>query len=147
VWRVVPVPTVDAEDHRHLHRDLAPLKQERASTTTRIKGLRSSQGRRLTSLSPFPEHLEALRRWDGSPMPRGWRRRVLRVYAHHECLSPQIAAVEAERRAVRHSAPEASLEKVRQLRHLKGLGSTGAWVLVRAFLGWRALPNRRAGGG
>ena len=62
VWRVVHVPTVDAEDHRHLHRDLETLKQERASTTTRIKGLLSSQGIRLTSLSQFPEQLEALRR-------------------------------------------------------------------------------------
>ena len=37
VWRVVHVPSVAAEDHRHLHRDLETLKQERASTTTRLK--------------------------------------------------------------------------------------------------------------
>src|SRR5213596_3561233 len=28
VWRVVKVPSVEAEDHRHLHRDLETLKQE-----------------------------------------------------------------------------------------------------------------------
>src|SRR5882672_8677565 len=39
VWQVVKVPAVEAEDHRHLHRDLETLKQERASTTTRIQGL------------------------------------------------------------------------------------------------------------
>jgi len=39
VWRVVHVPSVEAEDQRHLHRDLETLKQERASTATRIKGL------------------------------------------------------------------------------------------------------------
>src|SRR3989442_15666025 len=50
VWRVVHVPTVEAEDQRHLHRDLETLKQERASTTTRIKGLLSTQGLRLTHL-------------------------------------------------------------------------------------------------
>jgi transposase len=61
VWRVVHVPTVEAEDQRHLHRDLETLKQERASTTTRIKGLLSSQGIRLTSLSKFPEQLDELR--------------------------------------------------------------------------------------
>jgi transposase len=44
VWRVVHVPSVEAEDQRHLHRDLETLKQERASTTTRIKSLLSSQG-------------------------------------------------------------------------------------------------------
>ena len=36
VWQVVKVPSVEAEDHRHLHRDLETLKQERASTMTRI---------------------------------------------------------------------------------------------------------------
>ena len=44
VWQVVKVPSVEAEDQRHLHRDLETLRQERASTTTRIKGLLSSQG-------------------------------------------------------------------------------------------------------
>jgi transposase len=147
VWRVVHVPTVDAEDHRHLHRDLETLKQERASTTTRIKGLLSSQGIRLTSLSKFPEQLEALRLWDGSPIPSGLRRRLLRVYAHHEFLSQQIAELEAERRAWLHSSQDASLEKVRQLMHLKGIGINGAWLLVMEFFGWRALKNRREVGG
>jgi transposase len=79
VWRVVHVPSVEAEDQRHLHRDLETLKQERASTTTRIKGLLSSQGGRLTSLSKLPAQLDALRLWDGSPLPSGLRRHVLRV--------------------------------------------------------------------
>ena len=51
VWQVVKVPSVEAEDQRHLHRDLETLKQERASTMTRIKGLLSSQGLRVTSLT------------------------------------------------------------------------------------------------
>ena len=80
---VVTVPAVDAEEQRHLHRALETLKQERASTTARIKGWLSSQGIRLTSLRKLPEQLDALRRWDGSPLPSGLRRRVLRVYAHY----------------------------------------------------------------
>jgi transposase len=147
VWRGVNVPSIEAEDQRHLHRDLETLKQERASTTTRIKGLLSSQGIRLTSLSQFPEQLEALRLWDGSPIPSGLRQRLLRVYAHHEFLSQQIAALEAERRALLHSAQDANIEKVRQLMHLKGIGINGAWLLVMEFFGWRALKNRREVGG
>jgi transposase len=75
VWRVVHVPSVEAADQRHLHRDLDSLKQDRARTITRIKGLLRSQGRRLRSLRKLPEPLDALRRWDGSPMPSGRRRR------------------------------------------------------------------------
>ena len=37
VWQVVKVPSVEAEDHRHLHRDLETLKKERASTMTRTR--------------------------------------------------------------------------------------------------------------
>jgi transposase len=69
------------------------------------------------------------------------------VYAHHTFLSEQSAAVEAERRALLHSAQEASLEKVRQLMQLKGIGINGAWLVVMAFFGWRAFKNRREVGG
>ena len=129
VWRVVHVPTVEAEDQRHLHRDLETLKQERASTTTRIQGLLSSQGIRLTSLSKFPEQLDALRLWDGSPVPHDLRQRLLRVWAHHEFLRQQISGLEAERRALLDSSPDASIEKVRQLMQLKGIGINGSWLL------------------
>jgi transposase len=147
VWQVVKVPSVEAEDHRHLHRDVATLKQERASTTTRILGLLRSQGLRVTSLTKLPEQLEALRLWDGSPLPPGLCRRVLRVYAQHTFLSEQIAAVEAERRAQLHASADARIDKVRQLMLRKGMGINGAWLVVLAFFGWRACKNRREVGG
>jgi transposase len=78
VWRVVNVPSIEAEDQRHRHRDLETVKQERARTTSRIKGLLRSQGIRLTSVNKLPEPLDALRLWDGAPMPSGLRQRVLR---------------------------------------------------------------------
>src|SRR6266851_3387066 len=147
VWQVGKVPSVEAEDHRPLHRDVETLKQERASTTTRIEGLLSSQGLRVTSLTKLPEQLEALRLWDGSPMPPGLRRRVMRVYAHYTFLSEQIAAVEVERRAQLQTSADASLDKIRQLMQLKGIGINGAWLLVMEFFGWRAFKNRREVGG
>ena len=84
---------------RHLHRDLETLKQERGDTTRRIKGLLSSQGLCVKSLTTLPEQLDALQLWDGSPIPPGLRRRLLRVYAHHTFLSQQIAEVEAGKRS------------------------------------------------
>jgi len=143
VWQVVKVPAVEAEDHRHLHRDLETLKQERASTMSRIQGLLSSQGIRVTSLTKLPEQLEALRLWDGAPMLPGLRRRVLRVYAQYTFLREQIAEVEAERRAQLQTSAEASIAKVRQLMLLQGIGINGAWWLVMEFFGWRAFKNRR----
>jgi transposase len=147
VWQVVHVPSVEAEDQRHLHRDLETLKRERASTMSRIKGLLSSQGLRVTRLTKLPEQLEALRLWDGSPIPPGLRQRVLRVSAHHQFLSAQIAEVEAERSAVLQTSSDASIDKIRQLMMLKGIGINGAWLFVMEFFGWRAFKNRREVGG
>jgi transposase len=143
VWRVVHVPSVEAEDQRPLHRDLETLQHERARTTTRLKGVRRSQGRRLTRLRKCPAQREALRRWDGSPIPSGLRRRVLRVSAPHEFLRQQMTGLAAERRAVLDSAQDARIEQSRQLMHLKGIGSNGSWGLVREFFGWRACKKRR----
>jgi transposase len=147
VWRVVHVPSVDAEDQRHRHRDLETLKQERASTTTRIKSWLRSQGVRLRSLSKWPAHLEAWRLWERSPLPSGRRRRVRRVYAQPQFLSQQMAELEAERRALLHTSQAAALEKVRQVRPLRGMGIKGAWFLVMAFFGGRACKHRREVGG
>jgi transposase len=144
---VVKVPAVEAADHRQLHRDLATLKQERASTTTRLLGVRRSQGLRVTSLTTWPEPLEALRLWEGSPIPPGLRRRVRRVSAHHTFLREQIGAVEAERRAQRHASTDARIDKGRQWMLRKGIGIKGAWVLVMACFGWRACKHRREVGG
>jgi transposase len=75
VWRAGHGPSVAAEDQRPLHRALETLKQARARTTTRIQGLLSSQGVKWTSLTQLPEPLDALRLWEGSPIPSGRRRR------------------------------------------------------------------------
>jgi transposase len=62
-------------------------------------------------------------------------------------LSAQIAAVEAERRAVLETSQEASIEQIRQLMHLRGLGINGSWLLVMEVFRWRACTNRREGSG
>jgi transposase len=147
VWQGVKVPSVEAEEQRHLHWALETLKQERASTMTRLEGLLRSQGLRVTSLTKVPEPRDAWRLWDGSPLPPGLRRRVLRVSAHYTFLSEQIAAVEAERRAQLQTSSAARSDKVRQLMQLKGIGINGAWLLVMEFFGWRACKNRREVGG
>jgi hypothetical protein len=46
-----------------------------------------------------------------------------------------------------HSAQDASRAKGRQWMQRKGLGSNGAWLLVRALFGGRALKHRREVGG
>ena len=147
VWQVVQVPAGASEAQRHLHRDLAPLKQERARTTPRIPGVRSRQGLRGPSRPRWPEPREAWRLWDGAPMPPGLRRRVLRVEAPHTVLSAPSAAVAAARRAQLQASTDVRLDQVRQGRRRTGRGSKGAWLVVLAFVGWRACTHRREVGG
>jgi transposase len=86
-WRVVNVPSVAAEEQRPLHRDLETLKQERARTSNRIKGWLSRQGIRRASVHKVPEPLDALRLWDGSPVPKGSLKGILSRCCHRSPLA------------------------------------------------------------
>jgi transposase len=146
-WQGGTVPAVEAAAHRHLHRDWDTLTQERARTTTRLQGVRRSQGLGVTSLRTFPAHRDALRRWDGAPMPpgggvgaAGW-------------MPGTRGSVRGVRRAQRRGAasarprPPRGSDQVRQWMPRTGMGSKGAWALVRACLGGRACKKRRDVGG
>jgi transposase len=143
VWSLVHVPSVEAEDHRHLHRELATLKAERTRHINRIKGLLIGQGINLSIRADFLEQLNTLRLWDGSPLPTGLRRRLEYEYQGLQFVEGQIEALEAERLdLVRHST-RADVELVRQLMHLKGIGVASARVFVMEFFAWRSFRNRR----
>ena len=68
VWSVVRVPSPEAEDARHLHRELMTLKRDRVRVTNRIKGLLVTQGLSLPLDSDFPRQVEEAVLWDGLPL-------------------------------------------------------------------------------
>lgn len=143
VWSVVRVPTVEAEDARHLHRELTAVKRDRVRVTNRIKGLLAAQGVRLEVRKDFPERLEEMRLWDGSTLPPGLRARLERAWEHRRWLTERIQALEAERRALLRTSDAEDVERVRQLMLLDGIGENSAWVFVTEFFGWREFRNRR----
>ncbi len=80
VWSVVHVPSPEAEDARHLHRELLTLKSDRTRITNRIKGLLAAQGLSVSSLNRgFLDQLDDLRLFDGSPLYPQLRQRLSRV--------------------------------------------------------------------
>jgi transposase len=143
VWSVVRVPSVEAEDHRHLHRQLKALKAERARHTNRLKGLLVGQGVRLSVGLDFARKLERVRLWDGSALPSGLRARLEREYACLTFTHQHIKELETERREVLRSSPDPSVEQVRQLLRLRGIGENSAWLFVMEFFSWRDFHNRR----
>lgn len=142
-WSVVNVPSVESEDNRHLHRELTTLKRDRTRHINRIKGVLVGQGVRLSIKGDFLKQLEEVRLWDGSPLPRGLRARVEREYAGLRFVEEQIKELEAERKVLIRTSDDPSVEMVRQLMRLRGIGENSSWVFVMEFFGWRQFRNRR----
>jgi transposase len=147
VWSVVRVPSVEAEDARHLHRELTALKRDRVRVTNRIKGLLATQGVRLEVRNGLPDRLEEIRLWDGSRLAPRLRARLDRAWEQRTWLTGRIQRLERERRELLRSSTAEAVEQVRQLVLLDGIGENSAWVFVTEFFGWRQFRNRREVGG
>jgi transposase len=143
VWSVVHPPSPDAEDKRHLHRELSTLKADRSRHINRIKGLLVGQGVRIPVKADFLERLDGVRLWDGSTLPKGLRLRLEQEFAGLQFIQQQIKALETERKQLICTSNDPSVEKVRWLMRLKGIGVNSAWLYVMEFFGWRDFRNRR----
>lgn len=144
VWKVVHVPSPDAEDRRHLHREIWTLTQERTERTNRIKSLLATQGVSLDLGADFPRQLRAARLLDDRPLGPELRARLEREWVRRQSVIDEINALEAERRArLRQADGDPALEQVRALMALRGIGLRSAWLFVMEFFAWRNFKNRR----
>ncbi len=143
VWRVVHVPSPEVEDHRHLHRELTDLKEQRTQHTNRIKGYLSNQGICLEVKEDFPELVAHQCLWNGEPLPMGLQARLLCEYQRFQLVQQQIQVLEMERRDLVRQSTRPDIEQVRQLLRLRGIGINCAWLYVMEFFSWRAFRNRR----
>lgn len=141
VWHVVRVPSVEDEDARHLHRLREALQQERTRLMNRLHGLLTTQGLTVPFHADFLARLEAIRLWDGTPVPPGLRQRVGQVWAQLVFLNAQLKDVDDARAAL--DPQTVSGRCVEQLQTLQGIGSIGAWSLTTEIFGWRQIQNGR----
>ena len=143
VWRVVHVPSRQAEDARQLHRELLTLKTERTRHINRIKGLLISQGVSVPVRTNLPDLLESIRLWDGSQFPEALGMRLQREYQRWLFVNQQIDQLRAQREELLKTSQQPSVEQVRQLMRFKGIGINSAWLFVMEFFSWRDFRNRR----
>jgi transposase len=141
VWSVVRVPSVAEEDRRQLHRELLTTKRDRTRVINRIKGLLAGYGIRLGLQGEVETQLEAVRQWDGSPLPAALCARLKREWQKVQGLTEQIGSLEAERRAELRISKERVMEQVRPWATLRGIGVKRAWLFVMAFFAWRDLQT------
>jgi transposase len=143
VWSVVHVPSAEAEDERQLHREMMALKRERTRHINRVKGLLAGQGVVMDVGAGFMEELGDVRLWDGSALPGRLLKRLKREDQRMNLLKEQIKELEQEREEVLRTSQEESVEQVRRLLQLKGIGVNSAWLYVMEFFAWRGFHNRR----
>ena len=133
VWSVVHVPSVAVEDQRQLHRELMALKREQTHHINRMKGLLASQGVVMEVKRDFVEELAEVRLWDGSQIGAGLRILLEREAVRLELVRDQIRALEKERKELLKNSTDPTIEQVRRLLQLKGIGMNTAWVDVMEF--------------
>ena len=126
VWSVVHIPSVAEEDQRQLHRELMALKREQTHHINRMKGLLVSQGVVMEVQTDFEEQMEGVKLWDGSPIPPGVRRLLLREYERLVLVRAQIHQIEVFRREALRSSQDPAIEQVRRLLQLRGIGVNSA---------------------
>src|SRR6266581_1092885 len=142
-WSVVHVPTPQQEDGRHLQREIRTLKKEQTRLINRVKGLLASQGIAVRiGRGGFQDSLDAMRIWDGSPVPSGLRRRLETEIARHSVVHRQLLELECERDARIRKGRDRSSEIARRLKTLRGIAEVGAETYAREF-SWRNFKNRR----
>jgi transposase len=140
---VVRVPSAAEEDRRHLHRELLTAKRDRTRVANRIQGMPANHGLRVDWRRSLASQFDALRRWDGSPLPAGLRERLTREEERLALLSGQIDALESTRRERIRAGNDTATLQVQQLLALQGIGSNSAWLYVMEFFAWRRFRNRR----
>jgi transposase len=142
VWSVVRVPSVADEDARSLQREYRTLVKERSRSVNRIKGLLAGQGLAAPRVDArFLDWLGRALLWDGSTLLSGVRHRVQREFARWRFTHDQVLALEKERRERTKDEADRSLDKVRALHALKGIGLGAAWTWGLEFFSWRHFRN------
>lgn len=143
VFGVAHAPTPEQEDARQAARELESLKQERTAHTNRIKSLLASVGARVKVGKKFFQQLPEVKQWNGELLLPGLQERLRRECARLALLESQILELQRARRQAEAVSTEPSVEKVRSLKALKGIGDNSAWLFVTEFFGWRQFRNRR----
>jgi transposase len=141
LWREVRIPTPEEEHARYLHREIETLKKERTSHRARMRSLLALYGATLEGERDFVRRVLDARQWNGEPLPAAVRDRLERE-------GERLRTVERQKRELETIRRErlAACEKASRLLQLRGIGETGAWLLVRECFGWRPYRNRKQAG-
>jgi len=140
-FRIVRVPSEEAEAEQRLHREDEYLVRQRARVTNRLKGLLVNQGIVDVSLKRgFDDWLETVQRWDGSGLSDALKTEIKRLYVQYQLLEAQIVEV-AQAYQQELLSDTAVANKRRQLEQLKSIGPKTSRILSAEVFSWRVFNN------
>ena len=143
VFRVVHVPSREAEDARHLHRHLEVIKRDRSRVSARIHSLLATQGVRLKINRRLLAAVSTARVWDGSTLLPALQQRLGTEYRRWQALSEEISQCEVQREQLMSQASSPSAVKARRLQTLRSVGPEIAWCFAHEAFSFRCFDNPR----
>jgi transposase len=146
-FRVVRVPTAEAEAGQRLHREDAYLVKQRTRIRNRLKSLLVTQGISEIALGgDFAARLEGLRCGDGRSLSAELKVELLRLHEQYRLFEKQLATLQQAYAAELESASRVGAVR-RQLESLKSLGPKFSRVLAAEVFAWREFANGKQVGG
>jgi len=140
-FRVVRVPSAEAEADQRLHREDEYLIQQRTRIGNRIKGLLVAQGVTEVSLKgDFVSYLDRVRLWNGEGLSAELKGELKRMHAQNAVFEGQLKEL-SKAYTAELSADTAVAEKRRRLERLKSMGPKTSRILSAEVFGWRTFAN------
>jgi transposase len=140
-FSIVSVPSAEEEDLRQLGRELKLLKKDRTRVSHRMKGLLANQGLTIDLKRDFPGQLEAMRLWNGEPLPLHLRERLEHYADDFQYHTRRIRRLEQQRRDLMRAQESPAVEKTWRMFQLRGVGIESSWSYGTELFGWREFAN------
>lgn len=146
-FRVVRVPSEEAEAGQRLHREDEYLTRQRTRISNRIRSLLVAQGISEVSLrGDFAARLERLQRWDGQGLSPELKTELSRMHAQYRLIEDQLAELVAAYAAELESGSAVGATR-RQLETLRAMGPKTSRVLAAEVFAWRKFRKTKEVGG
>jgi transposase len=142
-FRVVRVPSEEAEAGQRLHREHQRLINQRTRVKNQMQSLLVIRGvKGLVLTRQFETWLEEVRDWSGKPLSAVHRAELTRLFQLYRLIQGQLREVEKAYQAELQSDTRLGLQR-RRLEMLKGVGPQSSRILSAEAFAWREFRNTK----
>jgi transposase len=142
-FRVVRVPSEEAEAGLRLHRERGRLITQRGRLRNQMRSVLVLQGiKELVLTRHFGSWLDGVRDWSGKPLSAPHKAELTRLYREYRQTQAHLREVDKEYEAELESDTRVGQQR-RQLELLQGIGPQGSRIMSAEAFSWRAFRNTK----